>query len=82
MAKHQHLHRKQHGTSKAAGKSLPHLAEAAHPETGKVDMAQLKAGQDAWNKAIEAGEYELVSATEIGIDEDTDVLVVTRRKLK
>ena len=73
-----HLHHKAHHSKK--GERLPHLADAAHPDTGKVDMEKLKAGQAAWQAAIDAGDYELVSATEVGIDDKTDVLILTRRK--
>lgn len=70
-----HLHKKTH----AAG---PHLSEAAHPETGKLDAAKLAAGEEAWKAAIARGEYELVSGVEFGVDEKIDILVLARRKLK
>lgn len=76
---HQHLHKKQHRQKDGTG--LPHLHDALHPETGKPDVNALKGGVDAWWGAIERGEFEIVSATEVGVDETTDVLVVARKKL-
>lgn len=80
MSHKQHLHRKSHADYH--GKPLPHLADAAHPDTGEIDMQKLTEGRVAWDAAIAAGAYKLVSATEIGVDEDTDVLVLTRKRLK
>lgn len=70
-----HLHNKTHG-------HLPNIKDAADPVTGKVDPAKLQAGAAAWQKALDNKEYEIVSATEVGIDDKHDVLTITRRKLK
>lgn len=77
--KHQHLHHKKHEAK--GGQNLPHLNDAANPETGKPDVNALKAGAAAWWKAIDDGEYEIVSATEVGVDDDIDVLVIARKKV-
>ncbi len=77
--KHQHLHHKTHQGH--GGVALPHLNEALASDTGKPDVNALKAGAAAWWDAIDRGEYEIVSATEIGVDDDTDVLVIARKKV-
>lgn len=77
--KHQNLHKKTH--QDRHGQPLPHIAAATDQETGRVDIAALKAGEAAWWKAIEDGDYVIVSAAEVGIDDETDVMVFTRKKV-
>lgn len=62
--------------------NLPHLNDARHPETGATDQAAFKAGQAAWQKKIDDGEYRLDPVSEEAITDTVDILIVKRTKLK
>ena len=61
--------------------NLPHLSEAKNAD-GSPDMAAITAGTAAWNSAIASGDYVFTVAEEHVIDEDNDLLVVVRKRVK
>lgn len=59
----------------------PHVHDSLRAG-GKPDKELLLAGAKAWIAAIENGDAEIVSGTELAIDEDNDCIVFVRRIVK
>lgn len=54
---------------------LPHLSDA-------TSTGELLQGSAAWADQLASGNYEFVVAEEHAIDDDTDLLVVVRKRVK